>query len=238
MTDALRAENIWATYGQGAVLSDASIEIPHGSAVAVLGANGAGKTSLSRVLAGVLRPEGGRITVDGTDITSWSPRRRVLEAGLSIVPEGRMIFPGLTVEENLAVARRSTGNSFRRRRADVFEMFPRLQERQSQAGGSLSGGEQQMLAIGRALMAEPRYLILDEPSLGLSPTMVTSLYSSLEQTLRDLAIGMLVIEQNAAWALRFTSYTYALRLGEVVVSGDSEVLRRDGAMQRVYLGAE
>jgi branched-chain amino acid transport system ATP-binding protein len=232
----LSVEEVSADYGQGTVLDHVSLTAEPGQATAILGANGAGKTTLARVLAGVLRPQSGRVLFDGKDISRTKPAQRA-RTGISLVPEGRMVFPGISVEENLQLGALAAGVS--RRDADVrrvYELFPRLADFRRRDAGTLSGGEQQMVAIGRALMSRPRLLILDEPSLGMSPKIVDVMYNALEQALRDGGISMLVIEQDTSLALHFCSSSYVLRAGRVVGHGNAETLGRPGALAELYLG--
>ncbi|MEU8898973.1 ABC transporter ATP-binding protein [Nocardia sp. NPDC048505] len=217
-----------------------SLDVPEQGIVALLGANGAGKTSTVRAVTGLLGVHRGRITagtvaVDGVEVTTANPAR-IVAAGVGQVLEGRRVFAGFTVEENLRAgahtrARATVGTALER----VFEMFPLLAERRTQRAGLLSGGEQQMLAIGRALMAEPKYLLLDEPSLGLAPRVV--------EQIRDLIVrinaegtGVLLIEQNAAMALSISSYGYVLEQGRVVLRGPAAELSADSDIQEFYLG--
>ncbi|HWK67606.1 MAG TPA: ABC transporter ATP-binding protein [Rhizobiaceae bacterium] len=221
--------------GIGAV-SDCALQIPRGRIVALIGGNGAGKTTSVKMIAGALRPRRGTIRFDGQDITGV-PAHRVVELGLALVPEGRLVFQQLTVRENLLLS-----GHVRRGRAQlqsnldrVFGLFPRLAERQSQNAGSLSGGEQQMLAIGRGLMTMPRLLILDEPSLGLSPILVSTIFS-LARKLNDEGISVLLVEQNVHQTLAIADYAYVLEKGRVVQSGEGRQLLNDPKVKEAYLG--
>src|SRR5256885_10172422 len=207
-----------------------------GSVVALLGANGAGKTTTLRVISGLLRPTRGSVDFDGRRIDGWSPDRMV-RAGIVQVPEGRQIFADLTVRENLLLggyARRDLGSA-RQEPPRVFEYFPRLRDRLQQRAGTLSGGEQQMLAIGRALMARPRLLVLDEPSLGLAPMLVKEIFRVISEIRTAGATG-LVVEQNAHMALDIADRAYVLETGRVILGDRSAALRQREEVRRAYLG--
>lgn len=236
MSDTLALRDVWATYGRGWALQDVTLSVNKGQAVAVLGANGAGKTTLTRVLAGVLRPRRGRLQWAAKDVTRWTPRARIRTARICVVPEGRMIFPALTVQENLLVARRGSKAEVAERVGELLDAFPRLAERRRQLAGTLSGGEQQTLAISRALMTGPDYLVVDEPSLGLAPEAVTRLYSFLARLRHDYGIGVLLAEQNVGLALQVADFAYVLRAGKVVAEGPSGQLLDSGALHDAYLG--
>ena len=220
---------------------DVSFELPAGSVVALLGANGAGKSTILKAVSGVLGQEDGEIVkgvirFDGADITRASPRA-IVSAGLVQVPEGRALFATLTVEENLGMG------GFTRPRAEsreslerVFALFPRLRERRSQIAGYLSGGEQQMVAIGRALMGRPRALMLDEPSLGLAPQIVEEIFEAILGLNRSVGLTVLLVEQNARLALGVASYGYVLENGRIVMDGRSETLLANDDIQEFYLG--
>jgi len=224
-------------YGAVEVLRDVHVEVGAGEIVAVLGANGAGKTTLLRTISGILVKAAAEIRLDGEDVSRLSAPRRV-RAGLVHVPEGRRIFPDLTVAENLEVA----GRASRRPRAGmaaglerVFDLFPRLAERRRQRGSSLSGGEQQMLAIGRGLMAEPRLLMVDEASLGLSPTATQEMFTALAG-LGAGGLGVLLVEQNARGSLQIADRAYILERGTVSISGPAAELLGDERVAATYLG--
>jgi branched-chain amino acid transport system ATP-binding protein len=225
-----------AGYGQVEVLSHVSLDVGAGETVAIIGGNGAGKTTLIRALTGLLAPRGGTVTFDGQDITGW-PCDRVCEAGLVQVPEGRQIFPSLAVEENLQL-----GAILRRARAKrhealqrVYALFPRLAERRAQLAGTLSGGEQQMLAIGRALMAQPTTIVLDEPSLGLAPVMVDLMFETIAALARE-RLSLILVEQNVAESLAICQRAYVLENGRVVLSGSGQALLTDDRVRKAYLG--
>nr|WP_305998901.1 ABC transporter ATP-binding protein [Blastococcus carthaginiensis] len=244
MLPVLSIESLHVTYG-GAVqaVRGVSMEVPDGKVVAVLGSNGAGKTTLLRTISGTLRLHRGRIesgsvTFDGTDIGSRDPAQAV-HLGLVQVPEGRRIFGRLTVEENLRAG--GMGNKDKTAKAEaqdrVYDMFPVLQERRTQRAGLLSGGEQQMLAIGRALMASPKVLLLDEPSLGLAPRIIGQIGEVIAEINRQ-GTSVLLVEQNATMALGVADLAYVLEVGQVSLSGDAQELSRTDEVQRLYLGHE
>jgi branched-chain amino acid transport system ATP-binding protein len=234
----LEVEALTAGYGSTEVLHRISLRVARGQSVCLIGANGAGKTTVLRCLSGLLRPSEGRIAVDGTDITGRSASTRI-DFGVTLVPEGRRVFAPMTVRENLEMGafRRLWPRRDRTVAADmamVFDLFPRLRERQRQAAGLLSGGEQQMLAIGRALMSKPRLLLLDEPSIGLAPRVVQEIFRTIRR-LNAEGISILLAEQNAAMALRTAAYGYVLAEGALVHSGESSVLVNDPAVKEAYL---
>lgn len=217
-------------------VTDCSFDVPQGAIVALIGGNGAGKTTSVKTVAGALRPRKGSILFDGEDITGL-PSHKVVELGLCMVPEGRLVFQQLTVRENLLISghvRRARGH-LQSNLDRVFELFPRLAERRSQNAGSLSGGEQQMLAIGRGLMTMPRLLILDEPSLGLSPILVSTIFSLVRQ-LNGEGISVLLVEQNVHQTLALASSAHVLEKGRVVQSGKGSELLNDPKVREAYLG--
>jgi branched-chain amino acid transport system ATP-binding protein len=232
----LRVENLDVFYGDVRALDDVSLEVPEGAIVAIVGANGAGKTSLIRTIAGMHRPARGRIVLRGQDIAGL-PAHRVCNLGIGQVAEGRQIFPALTVAENLDVgAMLARARDHRARNLErVHALFPVLAERRAQAAGTLSGGEQQMLAIARCLMGQPELVMFDEPSLGLAPTVVQSVL----QTIRDLNRGGLtcvLVEQNVAVSLKLASRAYVLENGRITLSGTGEDLLSDDRVRQAYLG--
>ena len=232
----LAVNEIEAYYGRVCALHSVSLEVAEGSVIALLGANGAGKTTTLRVISGLLRPTRGSVEFDGTRIDGWSPDRMV-RAGIVQVPEGRQIFADLTVRENLLLggyARRDLGPA-RQEPPRVFEYFPRLRERLQQRAGTLSGGEQQMLAIGRALMARPRLLLLDEPSLGLAPMLVKEIFRVISE-IRAAGTTVLLVEQNAHMALDIADRAYVLETGRVILGDRSAALRQREEVRRAYLG--
>jgi branched-chain amino acid transport system ATP-binding protein len=232
--EVLRVDGLAAAYGKVVALSGVSIRVNDGEIVAILGANGAGKTTLLNCITGVVPVSKGRITLNGRDVTGMKPWQ-LSRHGLSHVPEGREIFPAMTVEENLQVVD-AFGDGPEFSVADVLKMFPRLQERIDQMAGNLSGGEQQMLAIGRGLMARPRLMLFDEPSLGLSP-MISKLVLSTIATLRTKGVSSLLVEQNMRAALKISDRAYVLRVGRIVKEGLSSEIARAEDMHEAYLGA-
>ncbi|MGG5822179.1 ABC transporter ATP-binding protein [Falsiroseomonas sp. HW251] len=228
-------KDLVAGYGLTRVLEGVSLEVKAGEIVAVLGSNGAGKTTLNMVLSGLVKPRAGRVTFEGTDITGRSPAE-IMALGLIQVPEGRKIFPNLSVRENLELGSYRRARPSRARNIErVFATFPRLKERVGQAAGTLSGGEQQMLAIGRGMMAEPRLLILDEPSLGLSPLLVEEMFALIRR-LHGEGLSIMLVEQNVAQSLEIADRAYVLEHGAFALSGPSAQLREDPELKRAYLG--
>ncbi|WP_213737085.1 ABC transporter ATP-binding protein [Bradyrhizobium sp. dw_411] len=223
-------------YGGPAVLKDVSLHVGAGEIVTVIGTNGAGKTTLLNTLAGLLRPLGGVVRLDGEPI-SGRPTEKIVRAGLSLVPEGRQVIAPLSVEENLRVgAYGRKGGGSADTLAAIYDRFPRLKERRRQPAGLLSGGEQQMLAIGRALMAGPRVLLLDEPSMGLAPLIVSEIFALLDE-LNKQGLTVLLVEQNARKALALAKRGYVLEGGRIVLEGPAEQLARSPAIVEAYLGA-
>ena len=232
----LRAEDVHSYYGNIHALQGINLEVFEGEIVTLLGANGAGKTTTLRTISGLMHPRSGRITFDGGDITTV-PAHRLVRRGVGHAPEGRRIFSRMTIMENLQMGaytranKEELGADFER----VFALFPRLRERTSQAGGTLSGGEQQMLAIGRALMTHPKLLLLDEPSMGLSPILVEQIFD----VIRDIhaqGTTVLVVEQNALMALGVAHRGYILQTGRIVLEDTAENLRQNPEVQKAYLG--
>ena len=231
----LEVSGLRAGYGATEVLRGIDLAVREGEIVAVLGANGVGKTTLNKVLSGIVAARAGEIRFDGRPIARASAAS-IVEAGLIHVPEGRKIFPNLSVRENLVLGSYRRGQARRARNIErVFGTFPRLRERAAQAAGTLSGGEQQMLAIGRGLMAEPRLLILDEPSLGLSPLLVEEMFA-LVRTLNSQGLPIMLVEQNVVQSLDLATRAYILENGTVALEGDAATLAADPALRRAYLG--
>jgi len=232
----LTVHELEAYYGRVCALHSVSLEVAEGSVATLLGANGAGKTTTLRVISGLLRPTRGSVEFDGKRIDGFGPDRLV-RAGIVQVPEGRQIFADLTVRENLLLGgyARRDGSSARRESQRVFDYFPRLGERLQQRAGTLSGGEQQMLAIGRALMARPRLLLLDEPSLGLAPLLVKEIFRVIGD-IRAAGTTVLLVEQNAHMALSVADHAYVLETGRVILADRSAALRQREEVQRAYLG--
>ncbi len=230
----LRLEKVHTHYGPIEALKGVDIEIKKGEIVSLIGSNGAGKSTCLMTISGVLTPSSGSIRVNGTAI-SGMPAHRTVEIGISQVPEGRRIFPKLTVMENLEMGAFLGRGDFSALLEDVFRLFPILKERSKQYGGTLSGGEQQMLAIGRALMSKPEILLLDEPSLGLAPIMVTKIFRTIQEINKE-GVTVLLVEQNARAALKLSDRGYVLENGAVTLSGDSESLLNNEKVRHAYLG--
>ena len=231
----LEVTELQAGYGLTRVLEGVSLQVGAGEIVAVLGSNGAGKTTLNMAISGLVKPRAGRVVFEGRDITARPPAE-IMGAGLIQVPEGRKIFPNLSVRENLELGSYRRAKPNRARNLErVFDTFPRLRERTGQAAGTLSGGEQQMLAIGRGLMAEPRLLILDEPSLGLSPLLVEEMFALIRK-LHAEGLAIMLVEQNVAQSLEIAERAYVLENGSFVLSGPAAQVREDPELKRAYLG--
>jgi branched-chain amino acid transport system ATP-binding protein len=232
----LSVENLDVFYGDAQALDNIAIEIEQGAIVTIVGANGAGKSSLIRTIAGMHKPARGRILYRGTDITGW-PSHKVCDLGIGQVAEGRQVFPTLTVAENLAMgALVSRARAGRERNLDrVYAMFPVLAARRNQAAGTLSGGEQQMLAIGRCLMSDPELIMFDEPSLGLAPALVQSVLTTVRDLNRD-GLTCVLVEQNVAVSLKLASHAYVLENGRITLAGSGEQLLRDDRVRQAYLG--
>ena len=236
MNALLEVRDLEVCYGQARALNGVTFDVPRHSLMTVIGSNGAGKTSLIRAIAGMLRPSAGRIRFDGAEISGFDSNR-TCELGIGQVAEGRQIFPSLTVEENLIL-----GGALKRARAKqsqnlqrVCDMFPRLAERQRQKAGTLSGGEQQMLAIGRCLMAEPELILFDEPSLGLSPVAVELVFATIRE-LRSAGVTVLLVEQNVADSLEIADFAAVLENGSVVLSGSASDIASNDKVKSAYLG--
>ena len=232
----LELSDLVVNYGRTEAVRGVGLVVPPGRVVALIGANGAGKTTIMRTVSGLLRPRAGRVRFDGVDITGWSAHR-VAAAGLLQVPEGRQCFAELTVAENLALGAYlvPARAEIARRQEGVLTRFPRLAERLAQVAGSLSGGEQQMLAIGRALMGGPRLLLLDEPSMGLAPLFVDEIFAIVAR-LKQEGTTVLLVEQNASAALEIADEAYVLETGRVVLSGAASVVAEDPGVVAAYLG--
>jgi branched-chain amino acid transport system ATP-binding protein len=233
----LETKNLKVTYGSIVAVRDLSISVPKGGIVTLIGANGAGKSTTLRAISGILRAASGSIFFDGEEITHLPPHK-IVERGLSHVPEGRMIFPNLTVRENLEMGayRRRDRKAFAADFEYIFGMFPRLKERERQVAGTLSGGEQQMLSIGRALMAKPKCLMLDEPSLGIAPILVRTIFERIGEINATLGVTILLVEQNANLALKVSQRGYVLESGSVILEDSSEALRANAKVRESYLG--
>ena len=233
----LTVTDLHVSYGAISALAGISFEIAERSIVTLIGGNGAGKTTTLRTISGLLRSKRGTITFLGENISAVPPHK-IVARGLCHVPEGRMIFSNLTVDENLAMGAYLQEDVAlnAKNREYVFSIFPRLKERLRQTAGTLSGGEQQMLAIGRALMSNPKFLMLDEPSLGIAPRLISTIFEKIVEINRERGITILLVEQNANLALEISSYAYALETGHIVMQGESKTLRADPRLKATYLG--
>jgi len=233
----LEIKNLSVSYGAINALHGISLQIKDGDIVTLIGANGAGKTTTLKTISGLLKTRGGEILYDGKNIANLKPHQ-IVKLGISHVPEGRMVFANLTVRENL-----SLGAYLQRDKAAVraeldfvYGMFPRLKERESQIAGTLSGGEQQMLAIGRALMSRPKFLMMDEPSLGIAPLLVKTIFEKIAEINRERRITILLVEQNANLALEVSNYGYVLETGRIILQDQSAALRQNPQVKSAYLG--
>ena len=234
----LEIRNLEAFYGPVMAIRGASLEVPEGAIVTVLGANGAGKTTLLKTVSGVMDPDKGEVLLAGESIERSEPDR-IVRKGVVHVPEGREVFPLLDVEENLAMgAWTRSDDGVAEDREMIFGYFPILEERLRQSAGTLSGGEQQMLAIARGLMARPKIMLLDEPSLGLSPILVGEIFSILRRLNEERGVAMLLVEQNAKAALDIADFGYVMELGRVVMDGPAERLAENRDIREFYLGAK
>ncbi|MGC5019187.1 ABC transporter ATP-binding protein [Micromonospora sp. DT47] len=233
----LDVSGLSAGYDKLQVLHEVDLTVPDGQLLAVIGANGAGKSTLLRALSGLLRPTAGRVMLAGRDLTGLAAEA-IAAAGLAHVPENRLVFPSLTVSDNLALGgwtRRRSGTAAARR-AHVLELFPRLATRLDQPAGTLSGGEQQMVAIGRGLMAEPKVLVLDEPSLGLAPRLVAEIFAALAQLKTEHDLAIVLVEQNVRAAFRVADEVVVMDRGRVVATGSPDALVGDDRVRSAYLG--
>jgi branched-chain amino acid transport system ATP-binding protein len=230
----LKLNGLTAGYGELQVLHGINLEVGAGEVVALIGANGAGKTTTLLTISGVLRPGAGAIVFEDQDITGLPPYQ-IARLGLVQVPEGRQLFAGLTVLENLTMGAYSKRNGQARRLQEVFELFPILADRQGQIAGTMSGGQQQQVAIGRALMAEPKLLMLDEPSLGLDPITTANVFSVV-QRIRQMNVSVLIVEQNAVHTLRLADRGYVLESGQMVLQGKASDLLANPGLRSAYLG--
>ena len=233
----LKIENVVAGYGHITALKSINLEVPQGSIVSLIGANGAGKSTTMRSIMGLVKPTEGRITFEGKDITSMKTHD-IVKSGISLVPEGRQILQDMSVYENLEMG------AYIRKDAEinddikkVFKRFPILDERSYQLGGTLSGGQQQMLAIGRALMARPKLLLLDEPSMGLAPLVVNEIFEVIKEISAE-GTTVLLVEQNVRQALKIADYAYVLETGKIDLSGPAEEIRHDPRVMEAYLGGK
>ena len=244
----LSVTDLHVSYGSISALRGITFTIPQGTIVTLIGGNGAGKTTTLRTISGLLRAKSGTVNFLGEDITALSAHK-IVARGLSHVPEGRMVFSNLTVDENLAMGAYlmhdqalieknllSDKAAIAKNRDYVFSIFPRLKERLKQTAGTLSGGEQQMLAIGRALMGNPKFLMLDEPSLGIAPRLISTIFEKIVEINQNHGITILLVEQNANLALEVSQHAYVLETGAIVMSGESKKLRADPQLKATYLG--
>jgi branched-chain amino acid transport system ATP-binding protein len=232
----LAVEGLRAAYGEIEVLHGVDLAVEKGQVVALLGANGAGKSTTIKAIMGLVQPSAGRVLLDGADLAGQAAHLAA-RAGIALVPEGRKIFKKMTVEENLQVGGVvRTAAEIRDRLADVYALFPTLGERRRQIGGTLSGGEQQMLAIGRALMSRPNFILMDEPSLGLAPLVVERVHQTIDRIRREMGIGGILVEQNVAVTLGIASYAYVLMRGSVVLQGEPRTIAASPALKEAYLG--
>ncbi len=235
----LSIRNIESFYGPIMAIRGVSLDLYPGQVVSILGANGAGKTTLMKTISGVMDPEKGTITFDGQQIQGWEPHK-VVQKGIVHVPEGREVFPLLTVDENLNLGAYTLSDKGQidHDRDLVFSYFPVLKERRNQEAGTLSGGQQQMLAIGRGLMANPRIMLLDEPSLGLSPLLVQEIFGILKRLNDEQSMTMMLVEQNANAALELAHHGYVMEIGRIVMDGAAETLLQSEDIQNFYLGVQ
>jgi len=233
----LNIENLQVSYGKIKAIKGISLHVNQGEIVTLVGANGAGKTTLLKTISGILSPAEGVINFEGTDLSKIKPYQRVIN-GICQAPEGRGIFPGMTVRENLEIGKYGRASAKVEMAEDlemVYSLFPRLKERENQAGGTLSGGEQQMLSIGRALMSRPRLLLLDEPSMGLAPKFISAIFNIIQE-IKKQGMTILVVEQNAAKALSIADRAYVLETGNITKEGSGKELLNDPAVRAAYLG--
>jgi branched-chain amino acid transport system ATP-binding protein len=233
----LEVKNLTVNYGAIAALRGISLEVRPGDIVTLIGANGAGKTTALRTISGLLKAQGGSVLYQGRDITNLPPHQ-IVKLGISHVPEGRMVFANLTVLENLMMGAylQKDRQVVAQELEHVYGIFPRLQERQKQVAGTLSGGEQQMLAIGRALMSRPKFLMLDEPSLGIAPLLVKTIFEKIVEINRKQGISILLVEQNANLALEISRFGYVLETGRIILQDQAAALRQSAQVRSAYLG--
>lgn len=230
----LEVSSLHVSYGGVTAVADVSLEVDRGEIVSLLGANGAGKSSTLMAISGVVSEQSGRITFDGQDL-SQVPSHEIARRGLVQVPEGRRVFPEMTVAENLLVGGAHARQTRSERIKQAYDMFPRLAERRAQEAGSLSGGEQQMLAVARALMSDPQLVMFDEPSLGLAPALVEATFETVRRV-REAGLGVLLVEQNAGEALEVSDRAYVMENGRIALSGTATDVRSDPQVKSAYLG--
>lgn len=234
MEHVLSIENVSASYGSIRALKDVSLHVDKGECIAIIGANGAGKSTLMKVISGLLPAASGSVTYKGQDITKW-PTHKIVAAGIAQVPEGRQVFSELSVLDNLKMGAYQRKDNIQPEIDYAFKTFPILEKRMNQMAGSLSGGEQQMLAMSRALMSKPELLLLDEPSMGLSPLLVETVFQTVE-SLHKSGLSIILVEQNARMALRVADRLYVLSTGNIELEGTAEALQKDPRVQEIYLG--
>lgn len=230
----LKITNLAVSYGAIEAIHGASLEVYDGEIVSLIGANGAGKTTILRTISGLKKADKGEIFFDGADLLQTEPSK-IINLKLAHVPEGRHIFPQMSVEENLEMGAFTDGKDMAANMADVFERFSRLKERKKQLAGTLSGGEQQMLAVGRALMAKPKMILMDEPSMGLSPLLVKEIFSIIREVNKK-GITILLVEQNAKMALSISNRAYVMETGKITMEGNAGDLLKDDRVKKAYLG--
>ena len=231
----LKIDGLKVNYGGIEAVKGISFQVPERRIVTLIGANGAGKSTTLRTIAGLVKPAGGHIHLQGEDITSLSPDR-IVSRGITLVPEGRRVFPDLTVVENLKIGAYLRRDSLDEDLKWVYDLFPRLKERSWQAAGTLSGGEQQMLAVGRALMSRPKIMMMDEPSLGLAPIVVRGIFDIIKE-INKQGVTILLVEQNANMALKTADLGYVLETGRITLSGSGQELLTNEAVKKAYLGS-
>jgi branched-chain amino acid transport system ATP-binding protein len=230
----LKIKDLAVSYGAIEAIHGATLEVYDGEIVSLIGANGAGKTTILRTISGLKKADKGEIIFDGSDLLKTEPSK-IIKLKLAHVPEGRHIFPQMTVEENLEMGAFTDGKDMAANMADVFERFSRLKERKKQLAGTLSGGEQQMLAVGRALMAKPKMILMDEPSMGLSPLLVKEIFSIIREVNKK-GITILLVEQNAKMALSISNRAYVMETGKITMEGNAGDLLKDDRVKKAYLG--
>jgi len=233
----LKIENLVVNYGAIKAIKGINVEVKKGEIVTLIGANGAGKSTILRAISSILKPASGKILLDGKDIAGMPPHK-IVELGISQAPEGRMIFSNLTVQENLDMGAytRKDKDNIKYDLELIFKLFPRLKERLKQPGGTLSGGEQQMLAISRALMSKPKLLLLDEPSLGIAPILVKQIFEKIKALKDATGLTILLVEQNANLALSISNYAYVLETGDIKLEGEAKELASNPEVRKAYLG--
>ena len=230
----LKIENLSVNYGGIEAVRDISFEVPEGAIITLIGANGAGKSTTLRAIAGLLKPKSGSITYNGEELIG-KPTDQIVSRGITLVPEGRRVFPDMTVLENLKIGAYLRKDNLTEYIRWVYDLFPRLEERSWQAAGTLSGGEQQMLAVGRALMSKPKVIMMDEPSLGLAPIIVQGIFDIIKEINRQ-GVTVLLIEQNANMALHIADIGYVLETGRITMTGPGKELLQDENVKKAYLG--